>query len=117
MGENNSFGQKLFLEQWLPRLIAIGILIYLTYSLFFKQHQFSSLHIYALLITAALILAPMASRLRVFNLIDFNYRLDGLQQEQQETKSQLNEINTKISNIIFANVNPVQQTTIHIEGV
>jgi hypothetical protein len=108
MGKGNPFPFKLFLELWLPRLIALAILGYLAYSLFFRQDQFSWLHITALLIATALILAPMASRLKISNLIDFNSKLDGLEREQQETKNQLNELRNQISTAISMRVSPVQ---------
>jgi uncharacterized membrane-anchored protein YhcB (DUF1043 family) len=108
MERNNSFPLKSFLEQWLPRLVALGILAYLVYSLLFKQDHFTWLHIIALAMAIGLILAPMASRLRVSNLIDFKSKLDGLEQEQRETKAQLNELTNQISTTISMRVNPVQ---------
>jgi len=113
MKYNDSFTFRLFFEQWLPRLIALSVLAYLTYSLLFRQDEFTWLHIVALAIILALILAPMASRLKVLNLIDFNSKLNNLRQEQQETKSQLSEIRNQISTVVSVAVSPIQrQTTI-----
>ena len=108
MGKINPFRLKVFLEQWLPRLVAVGILGYLAYSLFFRQDEFSGLYIIALLIVTALILAPMARRLRVPNLIDFKSKLDGLEEEQRETKAQLNQLTNQISTVVSTHVNPIQ---------
>lgn len=111
MKNGNSFGLKTFFEQWLPRLLALGVFAYLVYSLFLRQDEFTWLHIVALAIMLALILAPMASRLKVLNLIDFNSKLNDLKHEQQETKNQLNEIRNQISTVVSMGVSPVQQQT------
>lgn len=111
MEKSNSFPLKLFFEQWLPRLIALSIFAYLIYSLIFRGDAFSALHIGALAIILVLILGPVASRLKVFNLIDFNSKLDGLRQEQQETKAHLNQLTNQISTVSTAlsiRFNPVQ---------
>jgi len=111
MKNSNSFALKSFFEQWLPRLIALGVFAYLIYSLLFRQDEFSWLHIAALAIVIALILAPMASRLRVLNFIDFSSKLNDVMQEQQETKSQLSEIRNQMSTFVSTRVNPIQIMT------
>jgi hypothetical protein len=111
MEKSNLFPHKLFLEQWLPRLVALTILAYLGYSLLFKQDHLSWLHIILLAMAIGLILAPMASRLRVANLIDFNSKLDGLKQEQQETRTQLKQLRNQISSTISMRSNPIQVVT------
>jgi len=111
MGKTKSFAPKQFFEQWLPRLIALSVFAYLIYSLVFRQDEFSWLHIVMLLIVIVLILAPMASRLKVLNLIDFTSRLNSLEQEQQEAKSQLTELRNQISSVVSMRVNPIQIMT------
>lgn len=111
MGKTKSFAPKQFFEQWLPRLIALSVFAYLIYSLVFRQDEFSWLHITLLLIVIALILAPMASRLKVLNLIDFTSKLNSLEREQQETKSQLIELSNQISSVVSMRVNPIQIMT------
>jgi hypothetical protein len=111
MQKSNSLPHKLFLEQWLPRLVALTILAYLGYSLLFKQDHLSWLHIILLAMAIGLILAPMASRLRVSNLIDFKSKLDGLEQEQQETQTQLKQLRNEISSTISMRSNPIQVVT------
>ena len=111
MKNSNSFTLKAFFEQWLPRLIALGVFAYLIYSLLFRQDEFSWLHIAALAIVIALILAPMASRLKVLNLIDFNSKLNDVMQEQQETKREMNELKNQISTFVSMRVSPIQIMT------
>lgn len=113
MKNSSSFTLKTFLEQWLPRLIALSIFAYLIWSLFFKQDTLSGLHITALAIIAVLILAPMSSRLRLFNFIDFSSKLNGVMQEQQETKRELNELRNQISTFVSTRVSPVQVVTMN----
>ena len=114
MEKGNSFPLKLFFEQWLPRLIALTIFVYLIYSLIFTGEPFSSLHIGALVIMLVLILAPMAGVLKVFNF-EFRSKLNDLESQQQKTTSQLNElssqISTVISTVISTRVNPIQIVT------
>ena len=111
MKNSNSFALKSFLEQWLPRLIALGVFAYLIYSLLFRQDEFSWLHIAALAIVIALILAPMASRLKVLNLIDFNSKLNDVMREQQEAKREVNELKNQISTFVSMRVSPIQIMT------
>lgn len=110
MDKSNSFSLKLFLEQWLPRLIALSIFAYLIYSLIFRGDAFSSLHIGALAIMLVLILAPMAGVLKVFNF-EFRSKLNDLEREQQKTTSQLSELSSQISTVISTHVNPIQIVT------
>jgi hypothetical protein len=108
MKNSDSFTPKSFFEQWLPRLIALAIFAYVIYSLVFKGDKFSGLHVGALAIILVLILAPMASRLKVFNVIEFSSKLNDLKREQQETRSQLNELRNQISTVVSTSVNPIQ---------
>lgn len=111
MKNNNSFALKSFFEQWLPRLIALSVFAYLIYSLILREDTFSGLHIGALVIILALILAPMASRLKLLNLIDFSSKLNGLMQEQQGMKRELNEFRNQISTVVSMRVSPIQILT------
>jgi hypothetical protein len=108
MKNSDSFALKSFFEQWLPRLIALAIFAYLIYSLVFKGDRFSGLHVGALAIILALTLAPMASQLKVLNFIEFSSKLDALKREQQETRSQLNELQNQISTVVSTHVSPIQ---------
>lgn len=108
MKNSDSFALKSFFEQWLPRLIALAIFAYVIYSLVFKGDKLSGLHVGALAIILALILAPMASRLKVLNFIEFSSKLDALKRDQQETRSQLNELRNQISTVVSTHVNPIQ---------
>jgi hypothetical protein len=105
--EDNSFPLRLFLEQVLPRLIALVIFAYLVYSLAFKGHAISSLHIGALAIMLVLLLAPMAGILKLFNF-EFRSKLHDLEKEQQKATSQLSELSTQISNVVSTRVSPIQ---------
>ena len=111
MKNSNSFTLKAFFEQWLPRLIALSVFAYLIYSLFFKEATFSGLHIGALFVVLVLILAPMASRLKLLNFIDFSSKLNDVMQEQQETKSQLSELRNQMSTFVSMRVSPIQIMT------
>ena len=110
MKNSDSFALKSFFEQWLPRLIALGIFAYLIYSLILRGDAFSALHIGALAITLVLILAPMAGLLKVFNF-EFRSKLNALKREQQKTTSQLSELSNQISNVVSTRVNPIQIVT------
>lgn len=107
--------QKPFWKQTFPRIIAIvvaiGTFAYLLYDLLGRASELSTLHVWLLVIILALILAPMASRLKVLNLIDFSSKLNDLKREQQETKSQLSELRNQISTAVSMSVSPIQQQT------
>lgn len=111
MKNSDSVALKSFFEQWLPRLIALSIFAYVIYSLIFKGDKFSGLHVGALAIILVLILAPMASRLKVLNFIEFSSKLNDLKREQQETRSQLSELRNQISTVVSTRVNPIQIVT------
>ena len=117
MKNSDSFALKSFFEQWLPRLIALSIFAYVIYSLIFRGDSFSGLHIGALVIILALILAPMANRLKVLNVIEFSSKLNDLKREQQETKSQLSELRNQISTVVSTRVSPIQVVTMNGSGV
>jgi hypothetical protein len=117
MKNSDSFPLKSFFEQWLPRLIALSIFAYVIYSLIFRGDKSSGLHVGAFAIVLALILAPMASRLKVLNIIEFSSKLDDLKKEQQETRSQLNELRNQISTVVSTRVNPIQIVTTDISKV
>lgn len=95
----------------MPRIIAIGILVYLVYSLVIIGDTLRDLHIWVLAIMLALVLAPMASRLKILNIVDFSSKLNNLTKEQKKTKSELTELRNQISSYIDIRVKPVQQQT------
>jgi len=64
-----------------------------------------------LIIMLVLVLAPMARRLKIFNLVDFNSKFNDLQKEQQETKVQLSELRNQISNVMNMDVRSAQYQT------
>ena len=105
--------KRTFWEQLFPRILATGIAVYLVYYLGIRGDALSSLHIWMLVIMLALVLAPMARRLDILNLVHFDSRLGNLQKEQQETKAQLSELSNQISSVIDVWVKPEQhQTTV-----
>lgn len=108
MKNSDAFPLKTFLEQWLPRLIALSIFAYLIYSLVFRGDAFSLLHVGALVIVLALILVPMASRLKVFNVIEFSSKLNDLKKVQEKTNNQLSELRSQMSTVVSARVSPIQ---------
>ena len=112
MKNSNSFALKSFVEQWLPRLIALSVFAYLIYSLIFKEDAFSILHIWALVIMLVFVLAPMVSWLKLFNFIEFSSKLNDINREQQETKREMNELKNQISTFVSMRVSPIQVVTV-----
>jgi len=100
-----------FWEEVLPRFLAIGIFVYLVYSLLIRGRELDAANLVLVLIMAALTLAPMARRLKLFNVIDFSSKLNGIEKEQKEAKTELGELRNQISNYIKMNVKPVQKQT------
>ncbi len=103
--------QRFFWEQIFSRIIAVGILAYLIYSLVFIGQVLTGLHVWMALIALVLVLVPMASRLKIFNFLDFTSKIDNIQKEQQETKNALVELRSQISAAIDVRVSPVQHQT------
>ena len=89
---------KTFWRNDLPRLVAIVIaavtFAYLVYDLTIKGNDLNMLHLWILLVVLALVLGSIASRLKIFNFIDFNSKFDSL---RAETKRELAEIRNQVS--------------------
>ncbi len=102
---------RTFWEQLFPRILALGIVGYLIYYLGIKGDALNIFHIVMLVIMLALVLAPMARKLKIFNIVDFDSKFNALQEEQQETKAQIGEMANKISNIIDVQIKPSQNQT------
>ena len=66
----------------------------------------SYLHVLIFLLVVALILAPLAGRLKILNLIDFNSKLESF---KEETKKDLTDIKNIITTTIETRIAPVQQ--------
>jgi hypothetical protein len=106
---------KTFWRNDFPRLVAIVIAIatfaYLMYDLTIKGNDLSMLHLWILLVVLALVLGSIASRLKIFNFIDFNSKVDSL---RRETKRELAEIRTKVSAIVETQTTQMQFTIMNL---
>lgn len=103
--------QRFLLVEVFPRLLGAGILAYLIYSLMFKAQALTSIHAWMATMMLILAIVPMASRLKISNWFDFSAKLDALQKQQLETKSELGEVRAQVSNVIEIHATPVQQQT------
>jgi len=108
-------GHKTFWRNDFPRLVAIVIAVatfaYLVYDLTIKGNDLSMLHLWILLVVLALVLGSIASRLKIFNFIDFNSKVDSL---RRETKRELAEIRTKVSAIVETQTTQRQFTIMNL---
>ena len=86
-----------FWEQILPRLLAVVIFSYLVYALAYKQEALSTLHVWILLIVLILSILPMAGRLRIPGIIDFNAKFDAF---KQETQREISEIKAVVNSVV-----------------
>lgn len=110
--------QRTFWEQTFPRIAAIVIAIlafaYLLYDLLVRGNELSGLHLGILLIVLALVLATIASRLKIVNFLDFNSKLESL---REETTHELRGLRNQISTAIDLRIRPEQhQMTIFNMG-
>jgi len=107
--------RKAFWKDDLPRIVAIVIavatFVYLLYDLTIRGNDLSMLHLWILLIILALVLGSIASRLKIFNFIDFNSKVDSL---RRETKRELAEIRTKVSAIVETQTTQRQFTIMNL---
>lgn len=106
---------KEFWQQSFPRIISvllgISFFIFILLDIFVRNREFSNYHYWFLISAVALILATMASRLRIFNFVDFNSRLDEL---KQFTERQFTDIKQQIFNSFNQNIAPSQNISTKI---
>ena len=90
---------KEFWQQSFPRIISvllgIGFFIFILLDIFVRNKEFSNYHYWFLISAVALILAPMARRLRIFDFLDFNSKLDEF---KQSIEMQFTDIKQQIFN-------------------
>jgi len=107
--------RKAFWRDDLPRLVAIVIAVatfaYLLYDLIIRGNDLSMLHLWILLVVLALVLGSIASRLRIFNFLDFNSKVDSL---RKETKRELGEIRNQVSAIVKTQTTQRQFTVMNL---
>ena len=107
--------RKAFWKDDPPRVVAIVIavatFVYLLYDLTIRGNDFTLLHLWILLVVLALVLGSIASRLKIFNFIDFNSRVDSL---RKETKRELAEIHSKVSAIVETQTTQRQYTIMNL---
>lgn len=89
----------------IPYLIAILAFAYLVYTLGLKGVALDYMHFWVFLLVVFLVLAPLAERLKLFNVIDFNSKIEAL---RQETTRELSEIRNQISSNVSSHVTPIQ---------
>ena len=107
--------RKTFWRDNLPRLAAIVIAVatfaYLVYDIAIQGNDPSTLHLWILLVVLALVLGSIASRLRIFNFIDFKAEVDCL---RVETKRELAEIGNQVSAIVKTETTQRQFTIMNL---
>ena len=85
------------LEQIFPRLLALIAFSYLIYSLTWQVDEFGNMHIWILVFALAMIALPAASRLKIFNLLDFSAKFNSF---KKETQKEISEIKNTITTLI-----------------
>lgn len=94
-----------FWGQVIALLVAASAFAYLVYALAWQGEDFRYLHVVTFLLIVALVLAPLAGRLKIWNLIDFQTKMESL---REETKKELGDIRNQISTTIETRIAPVQ---------
>ena len=97
------------LEQIFPRLLALIAFSYLIYSLTWQVDEFGNMHIWILVLALAMIALPAASRLKIFNLLDFSAKFNSF---KKETQKEISEIKNTITTLITTKQH--QQTIINV---
>jgi len=102
-------------EQMFPRIIgvflAIGIFSFVLFDVIARDSQMTLLHFWLLIAACILVLATIASRLRAFNVVDFDSRLQAL---QETTARELANIRQQLSATFEQRIMPSQNVTTHL---
>jgi hypothetical protein len=89
----------------IPYTVAALALAYLFYTLCLKGVNLGNIHFWVFLLVVFMVLASLAERLKLFNVIDFNSKMEAL---KKETKRELSEIRNQLSSNINSHVTPIQ---------
>jgi len=94
-----------------PRLVAAVMSTWLIYTLEFEERELDTGYVVLWVIVGVLVLAPMARRLRLFNVFDFSSRMGELTEEQKATKREIVDLKNQVSSFIKFDIKPVQKQT------
>jgi len=91
-------------------IIALALLCFVLLDLFVRSQQMSSPHFWLLVLAGLLVLTTIASRLKIFNFIDFN-------SYKHSTDKELADIKQQLSASVQQQISPSQQvsTTLNID--
>ena len=89
-------------------VVAVIVFAYLPYDVLVRKTEPTSLHLWLLLIVVALLLANMASRLKIFNFLDFSTKMNEL---REDTDKKLHAFSQEISTKLVQSIQPVQHQT------
>lgn len=104
--DNRTFWGTIF-----PRLVATGMFAWLIYTLVFEDKELNSGYVVLWIIVGVLVLAPMARRLKIFNVFDFSSRIGKLTEEQKATRREVVDLRNQVSSFIKLDIKPVQSQT------
>lgn len=104
--DNRTFWGTIF-----PRLVAAGMFAWLIYTLVFEDKELNSGYVVLWIIVGVLVLAPMARRLKIFNVFDFSSRIGKLTEEQKATRREIVDLRNQVSSFIKLDIKPVQSQT------
>lgn len=109
---------KDFWQQSFPRIgavfLAFGFLFFTLFDLFVRDKEISSFHFWILIAACSLILATIASRLKILNFVDFDSKFKKL---EKTTKQELANIRQQVSASIKQQITPSQNvsTTVNLD--
>jgi hypothetical protein len=92
-------------NQIIPYFVAAIATAYLIYVLVVQGDSLQYIHFWIFLLIVVLVLAPLAGRLKIWNLIDFNSKFESL---RTETKEEIGQIRSQITSIVQTSVTPMQ---------
>ena len=92
-------------NQIIPYCVAAIAITYLIYVLVVQGNSLQYIHFWIFLLIVVLVLAPLAGRLKIWNLIDFNAKFESL---RKENKKELDQIRSQITSIVQTSIVPMQ---------
>jgi hypothetical protein len=92
-------------NQIVPYVVAAIATAYLIYVLVVQGDPLQFIHFWIFLLVVVLVLAPLAGRLKIWNLIDFDSKFQSL---RNETKKELDQIRNQVSSVVQTSIVPMQ---------
>ncbi|MBM4447211.1 MAG: hypothetical protein FJ023_07680 [Chloroflexi bacterium] len=92
-------------NQIIPYCVATIAIAYLIYVLAVQGNPIQYIHFWIFVLVVALVLAPLAGKLKIWNLIDFNSKFESL---REENRRELDQIRNQITSVVQTSIVPMQ---------